>query len=35
MFDKDRFVQNCMNAVAEGQGAIRKVVVEAVSDSVR
>ncbi len=35
MFDKDRFIQDCMNAVAEGQGAIREVVAEAVSDSVR
>ena len=34
MFDKDHFIQDCMNAVAEGQGAIRGVVTEAVSDSV-
>ncbi|MFC3110574.1 hypothetical protein ACFOFO_21875 [Undibacterium arcticum] len=34
MFDKDRFIQDCMTAVAEGQGAIREVVVEAVADSV-
>ena len=34
MFDKDRFIQDCMNAVAEGQGAIREIVTEAVSDSV-
>ena len=33
MFDKDRFIQDCMNAVAEGQAAIREVVAEAVSDS--
>lgn len=33
MFDKDHFIQDCMNAVAEGQGAIREVVAEAVSDS--
>lgn len=33
MFDKDRFIQDCMNAVAEGQGAIRELVAEAVSDS--
>lgn len=33
MFDKDRFIQSCMNAVAEGQAAIREVVAEAVSDS--
>ncbi len=32
MFDKNRFIQDCMNAVAEGQGAIRDVVAEAVSD---
>src|SRR5512140_1671714 len=34
MFNKDHFIQDCMNAVAEGQGAIRGVVTEAVSDSV-
>ena len=34
MFDKDQFIQDCMNAVAEGQGAIREVVAQAVSDSV-
>jgi predicted metal-dependent enzyme (double-stranded beta helix superfamily) len=33
MFDKDRFIQSCVNAVAEGQAAIREVVAEAVSDS--
>lgn len=33
MFDRDRFIQDCMNAVGEGQGAIREVVAEAVSDS--
>ena len=32
MFDKDRFIQDCMKAVAEGQGAIREVVAEAVAD---
>lgn len=32
MFDKDRFIHDCMNAVAEGQGAIRELVAEAVSD---
>ena len=26
MFNKDRFIQDCMNAVAEGQGAIREIV---------
>jgi predicted metal-dependent enzyme (double-stranded beta helix superfamily) len=34
MFDKDRFIQDCRNALAEGQGSIREVVAEAVSDSV-
>jgi len=33
MFDKDRFIQDCRNAVDEGQGAIRELVKEAVSDS--
>ncbi len=33
MFDKGRFIQDCMNAVADGQRAIREVVAEAVSDS--
>ena len=33
MFDKDHFIQDCKNAVAEGQAAIREVVAEAVSDS--
>lgn len=32
MFDKNRFIQDCRNAVAEGQGAIRELVAEAVSD---
>lgn len=32
MFDKDRFIQDCMNAVAEGQGAIREIVAEAISN---
>lgn len=35
MFDKDQFIQDCISAVAEGQGAIREVMAEAVSDSVR
>lgn len=35
MFDKDRFIQDCKNAIAEGQGAVRDVVAAAVSDSVR
>jgi predicted metal-dependent enzyme (double-stranded beta helix superfamily) len=34
MFDKNYFIQDCIKAVAEGQGAIREVVAEAVSDSV-
>ena len=33
MFDKDRFIQDCKNAVADGQGAIRELVEKAVSDS--
>ena len=33
MFDKDRFIQDCRNAVAEGQGAIRELVEKAVSDT--
>lgn len=32
MFKKDRFIQDCVEAVADGQGAIREVVTEAVSD---
>ncbi|HJU71179.1 MAG TPA: hypothetical protein VJ603_04970 [Paucimonas sp.] len=35
MFDKDQFIQDCISAVAEGQGAIREVMAGAVSDSVR
>lgn len=34
MFDKDRFIQDCIHAVADGPGAVREVVAEAVSDSV-
>jgi predicted metal-dependent enzyme (double-stranded beta helix superfamily) len=34
MFDKERFIQDCMNAVAQGQGAIRELVAAAVSDRV-
>lgn len=34
MFNKDHFIQDCMNAVVKGQGEIREVVAEAVSDSV-
>jgi len=33
MFDRDRFIQNCMSAVADGQAAIRELVAEAVSDT--
>ncbi|HEX5362641.1 MAG TPA: hypothetical protein VFW59_00065 [Gallionella sp.] len=35
MFNKEHFIEDCINSVAEGQGAIREVVAEAVSDSVR
>jgi predicted metal-dependent enzyme (double-stranded beta helix superfamily) len=35
MFDKDRFIQDCRNALTEGQAAIREVVEEAVSDRTR
>lgn len=35
MFIKEHFIQDCIKAVAEGQGAIREVVAEAVSDSAR
>lgn len=33
MFDKDHFIQDCIDAIAEGQAAIREVVAEAVSNS--
>jgi len=33
MFEKDRFIQDCIDAIAEGQGAVREVVSKAVSDS--
>ena len=33
MFDKDRFTQDCIAAVADGQQAIRELVEKAVSDS--
>lgn len=33
MFDKNEFIQDCIHAVAEGQGAIRELVAEAVSNS--
>lgn len=32
MFDKERFIEDCANAVADGQGAIRELVAKAVSD---
>ena len=33
MFDKDRFIEECIAALAEGQQAVREVVTAAVSDS--
>lgn len=35
MFNKDHFIQDCVEAVAEGQEAIREIVAEAISDSGR
>ena len=35
MFDKERFIQDCVNVAPEGQDAIREVVAEAVSDGAR
>ncbi|RZI39980.1 hypothetical protein EGT07_26150 [Herbaspirillum sp. HC18] len=35
MFSKDRFIDDCMTAVAEGQQAIREIVAEAVSHGER
>ncbi|MEN8130723.1 MAG: hypothetical protein ABFS45_11125 [Pseudomonadota bacterium] len=35
MFSKDCFIQDCIKAVADGQGAIREIVAEAISDSSR
>jgi predicted metal-dependent enzyme (double-stranded beta helix superfamily) len=35
VFNKDHFIQDCIKAMAEGQGAVREVVAEAVSDSAR
>lgn len=32
MFAKDRFIEDCKRAVAEGQAAVREVVTEALSD---
>ncbi|BAL23050.1 hypothetical protein [Azoarcus sp. KH32C] len=31
MFDKERFIHDCVGAVADGQGAIRELVAEVVS----
>lgn len=33
MFDKDRFIDDCVKAVADGQAAIREIVAEAMSDT--
>lgn len=33
MFNKDQFIQDCIQAVAEGHEAVREVVAEAVSDN--
>jgi predicted metal-dependent enzyme (double-stranded beta helix superfamily) len=35
MFNRDRFIHDCVDAVAAGQDAIRQVVTEAVSDPAR
>ncbi len=32
MFDRDRFIQDCIDAVGDGQAAVREVVTEAVAD---
>jgi predicted metal-dependent enzyme (double-stranded beta helix superfamily) len=32
MFDKEKFVQDCLDAVKEGQAAVREIVQAAVSD---
>lgn len=32
MFDKERFINDCISATGEGQGAIRELVAEAVAD---
>ena len=32
MFDRDRFIQDCIDAVADGQAAVREVVAAAVAD---
>ena len=33
MFEKDRFIEHCIKAAAEGQDAMREVMAEAVSDA--
>ncbi|MCJ8340339.1 MAG: hypothetical protein MJK10_17885 [Pseudomonadales bacterium] len=33
MFNRDHFIENCIRASAEGQGAVRELLAEAVSDS--
>ena len=35
MFDKERFIQDCVGAAPEGQEAIREIVADAISDSAR
>lgn len=35
MFDKDRFIQDCVKTVGEGEGAISELVAAAVSDGAR
>jgi len=32
MFDRDRFIEDCVNSVGEGEGAISELVAAAVSD---
>ncbi|MDX1486692.1 MAG: hypothetical protein R3268_00725, partial [Acidiferrobacterales bacterium] len=32
MFEKEKFIQDCLEAVKEGQAAVREVVTAAVSD---
>lgn len=35
MFDRDQFIEDCISAVAQGQGVVREVVARAVSESGR
>lgn len=35
MFSKDYFIQDCINALADGQEAVRELVADAISDSAR